>query len=243
MRRVCRYTKISWIVCFGFNYYHFWSYKSLYSFPPCLLSISPEDCDGGTCVPSKNDADICVCQCTGCLQTKQSAVQPPESTDDVGCVIKCDCDEQCSTFNETYPELTNWTAGTCSEPCTTCTNSSTCKTDQDCIILPDEDSGICVGSGVCTKSKNKLCDEAWNVITGGNDKSAKCCPASSGCIKGSIGVIATSTCSVTCGKGSCLGVTDKKSKYLPSTFCSFGQRLRKLFSFEFHRPFALTCIV
>ena len=232
-------------MCFGFNYYHLRSYKSLYSFSPCLLSISHEDCDGGTCVsdPTNEDPDRCTCQCSGCLQTKKDAAKAAmETTDDVGCVIDCDCDEQCSTFNETYPELTNWTAGTCSGDCTNCTNTSDdCKTDQDCIILPEEDEGVCVGSGVCTKDKNKLCDQAWNVITGGNDKSAKCCPASSGCIKGAIGVIATSTC----GKGSCLGVTDKKSKYLPSTFCSFGQRLRKLhvFSFEFHRPFALTCIV
>lgn len=214
------------------------------------MFISNEDCDGGTCVPSEDDPDICTCQCTGCLQTKKDAAKaakPPETTDDVGCVIDCDCDEKCSTFNETYPESTNWTAGSCSGTCTNCTTSSTCKTDQDCVILPEKDSGVCVGSGICTKDKNKLCDEAWNVITGGNDKSAKCCPASSGCIKGSIGVIATSTCSVTCGKGSCLGVTEKKvkgvTKNLPSTFCSFGQRLRKLFSFAFHRPIALTYIV
>ena len=172
-----------------------------------------------------------MCECDGCLEVKDN------SRKDVGCSFKCGgCGELCTAYNASDPSSTDWSSGQCNKTasCTTCTNSSACNVDQDCVILPDENSGICVDSGICTKDKNKLCDEAWNVITGKKDKSAKCCPASSGCIKGAIGVIATSTCSVTCGKGSCLGATEKNSKYLPSTFCSFGQRLRKLFSFPFH---------
>lgn len=213
-----------------------------HSSPPflsCPLSsfISDGDCDGGRCVAGNGDSDSCACECNGCLVSKTGQ--------DVGCSFKCDgCEELCTTYNASDPSSTDWLSGECNATasCTTCTNSSACNVDQDCVILPDQDSGICVGSGFCTKDKNRLCDEAWNVITGGNDKSAKCCPASSGCIKGAIGVIATSTCSVTCGT-KCLGVTDKNSKYLPSTFCTFGQRLRKLSSFKNHRSIALTYIV
>ena len=55
-------------------------------------------------------------------------------------------------------------------------------------------------------------------------------PLHSGCVKGTMGVIATATCGNVCGT-SCLGQESNPGNadgYSPSTFCIFGSRVRKL---------------
>lgn len=178
----------------------------------------------------------CECECLGCLEQVSDAVQ---GSSDVTCTIKCNCGEECSTYDPNDPDNSDYGASgaDCTGTCTTCTPSSdtACGEDRDCI---DEgisaDSGFCVDSAICTKSKEKVCDKAWKAVSGKNDNSAKCCPATSGCIKSQIGVTKTSTCSTNCG--SCLtskqGKKQGKTTYqIPTTFCRFGDRLGKSWHF------------
>ena len=111
--------------------------------------------------------------------------------------------------------------------CQTCTTTNTtCPDDTDCIIVGANTNGTCVDSGVCTADKKTLCDEAYAVVTGKTDNRAKCCPATSGCVRTQIGVKATSTCSVNCGD--CLSEFNSQGTNVPATFCMFGQRLSEL---------------
>ena len=179
--------------------------------------------------------------CEGCLT--------PVPQPDVGCTINCECGQACSSYDGDNPDATDYgqSGATCSGNCTTCVPSSTtnaCGADQDCIKgenpenKQDDDFGFCVESGICTKDKESLCDDAWNAVSGKNDKSAKCCPATSGCIKTQIGVIKTSTCSTNCG--SCLSNKrgQPNTNYIPTTFCRFGQRLGKSCHFTYYQLFA-----
>ena len=148
-------------------------------------------------------------------------------TSDVGCSLDCECGPACSSYDETDPISSNFgeDGAICNNTkCPTCVAENvTCPEDTDCIIIGDNAEGRCVDSGLCTADKKTLCDEAFSVVTGRTDNRAKCCPASSGCVRTRIGVIATSTCSVNCGD--CLSDANIQSTYIPSTFCMFGQRL------------------
>jgi hypothetical protein len=84
-------------------------------------------------------------------------------------------------------------------------------------------------AGICTAAKEKMCDNAYQAMTGSNNNRAKCCPSTSGCVKSTMGVIATATCGNVCGT-SCLGAESNPGNapgYSPSTFCIFGQRVGK----------------
>lgn len=135
----------------------------------------------------------------------------------------------CNCLDECDPPATPFegqqTSKNCRGQCMPCTpsNATACPEDTDCIIIEDKTEGICVDSGLCTTDKKTVCDEAYAVVTGKSDRSAKCCPATSGCVKTTIGVKATSTCSTNCG--SCLGAKTVESKDIPISFCMFGQRL------------------
>ena len=122
----------------------------------------------------------------------------------------------------------NSTAVCDSTQCQQCnrTHFDICPEDTDCIVVENEEVGVCTDSGLCTTDKKTLCDEAYAVVTGKSDNSAKCCPATSGCIKSTIGVKATSTCSTNCGN--CLDAKTVNQQDIPTSFCKFGQRLGKL---------------
>ena len=82
-------------------------------------------------------------------------------------------------------------------------------------------------TGICTAAKNAMCDDAYQAMTGSNNNRAKCCPSTSGCVKGPMNVVATATCGNVCGT-SCLGDESNPGNnpgYSPSTFCIFGQRV------------------
>jgi len=185
---------------------------------------SDVDCNGGIC-----DLSNCECDCgTGCLRSLQG-------NGEVGCFFEddCICGKACSSYNTNDPDSTDYaqSGATCDptkcDPCTRAGDTFTaCPTDTDCIVVGNSDDGVCVDSGLCTQDKEQLCDEAYAVVTGKSDNSAKCCPATSGCIKSQIGVKATSTCSTNCGD--CLEKKRVDSKEIPATFCNFGQRLGKL---------------
>ena len=152
---------------------------------------------------------------------------------DVGCTLleTCECGKACSSYNATDPDSTDYgqSGANCdSTRCDTCTRDtfSACPADTDCIAIGNSNDGICVDSGLCTKKKGQLCDEAYAVVTGKTENSAKCCPATHQCIKSKIGAKATSTCSTTCG--GCLGSKNVDKVDIPATFCKFGQRLGKL---------------
>ena len=185
--------------------------------PTCSLSFASEALPGGVKVGDlltcgSNDdcgafdgatcSDDCKCVCSGCA-----------SDDGLGaCKLDCDCPEACVD-------------GSCSAACTACNAAMPCPSnDQDCV------NGICVDSAICTSAKNAICDAAYEAISGANNNKAKCCPASSACVKTEIGVVATSTCSNNCGTG-CLtsdANTGGEKGYAPSTFCSFGSRVENL---------------
>lgn len=149
----------------------------------------------------------------------------PTRTSDVGCSLKCECGQACSSYNESNPYSFNEIGATCNNTkCPTCVaDSVTCPDDTDCIITGSDAVGKCVDSGLCTAEKKTLCDEAFAVVTGQTNNRAKCCPATSSCVRTRIGVKATSTCSVNCGD--CLSNFIQSGKRYPSTFCMFGQRL------------------
>lgn len=155
------------------------------------------------------------------------------SSNDVGCSFACNCGRACTTFNETDPDASDYNNidAICENfdendesKCETCTlSNTTCPEDTDCIIVGANTDGTCVDSGVCTADKKTLCDEAYSVVAGKTDNRAKCCPATSGCVRTQIGVKATSTCSVNCGD--CLSDFNSQGTAVPSTFCMFGDRL------------------
>ena len=189
---------------------------------------SDDDCGGAKCIvaTSGNTAPgDCICDCKGCLGRIMDSIG---GSKDIGCAITCDCGQACSSYNTTDPDATDYNTdgATCSGTCTACDPNSptTCSDDQDCV------NSYCVESAICTRDKEKLCDRAWKAVSGKNDNSAKCCPATSGCIKSKIGVTKTSTCSTNCG--SCLTSKqgDKQGSItyqIPSTFCRFGSKLGK----------------
>lgn len=207
------------------------------------------DCGGGKCLQvtsGNSELGDCTCDCTGCLVTVASITTG--NSPDVGCTIGCQCGQACSSYNQDNPDATDYGTSwaTCNATCETCTPSSTdnaCGADQDCIkgVDPDDtnkdtndDFGYCVESAICTADKEKLCDKAWKAVSGKNGNSAKCCPATSGCIKSKIGVTKTSTCST--NRGSCLSSKRGKTSNtvsgtyeIPTTFCRFGQRLEGLY--------------
>ena len=135
----------------------------------------------------------------------------------------CDCQDACDPPAD--GPFTNKIDRNCLGQCATCTplNATDCPEDTDCIIVGANTEGTCVDSGLCTADKKTLCDEAYAVVTGKSDNSAKCCPATSGCVKTTIGVIATSTCSTNCGN--CLEGKVVEFKEIPTSFCIFGQRV------------------
>ena len=170
-----------------------------------ILFHSNDDCSGGIC-----DPETCTCSCLPC-HGQVSA----------GCEFNCDCKDACVVSDESP-------GGTCdSSMCTACTAANAdekCKKDQDCIIPPGSYNGKCIEAGICTQTKDDLCDVAWSAVSAGDgDSSAKCCPDTSACIKSTIGVKATSTCSTNCG--SCLGSTRENKMGIPTTFCRFGSRI------------------
>ena len=155
-------------------------------------------------------------------------------------------DPDASDYNKVDAECKNVDENNESN-CQTCTTTNTtCPVDTDCIIVGANTNGTCVDSGVCTVDKKTLCDEAYAVVTGKTDNRAKCCPATSGCVRTQIGVKATSTCSVNCGD--CLSDFNSQGTDVPATFCMFGQRLSEfamgklVLYFLFILPFVMvTC--
>lgn len=203
-----------------FNNFHFT--KLTYIILLFLVFFSSDlDCGGGYCDLSPNSQGNCACNCgdNSCLQIIAGQ--------DVGCELKCICGAACSStiFNETGATCDNTACEDCS------TTNTTCPDDTDCIINDGQTDGKCVDSGLCTSAKKDLCDLAYASVSGSTNKRAKCCPATSGCIRSRIGVIATSSCSTNCG--SCLGGEEapgggnKKNEH-PETFCKFGQRLGEI---------------
>ena len=164
------------------------------------------------------------------------------ASNDVGCSFACDCGRACTTYNETDPDASDYNSNDAEcqntdenneSNCQTCTTTNTtCPDDTDCIIVDSNTDGTCVDSGICTADKKTLCDDAYASVSGSTNKRAKCCPATSGCIRTQIGVKATSSCSTNCG--SCLGGEtapgggNVKNQH-PETFCKFGQRLGEIY--------------
>ena len=74
-----------------------------------------------------------------------------------------------------------------------------------------------------------MCDEAYTAVSGSQNNRSKCCPATSGCIKGAMGVIATSTCGAVCGT-SCLTAQANPGNFgeSPATMCTYGQRVQNM---------------
>ena len=226
------------------------SSSSLYHLHNHNLISSDIDCGGGIC-----DPDSCTCICTGCLE-------PSPSSSDNSCILACDCGLACSTYNLTGdPDETDWNNGRCCQDhaefatckngcdvfenaqnpnCTYCPECvvgwDPCPQDMDCISTTgdysDNQTGICVDSGLCTRAKEALCDDAYEAVAGNTNNRAKCCPATSGCIKNEIGVVKTATCGTNCGAclvGEVSPCCGSYKNHMPSTFCKFGQRLGENF--------------
>ena len=172
-----------------------------------------------TCTSGGNDYNV---------ETGRCDVSNNDAKKDISCQFQCGCKSACDV-NGTATTA----AGNCKNPCQNCTTDDDCAPDQDCIIHDVTDANstsFCVESGLCTDSKNDMCDYAYAAISGKANQRAKCCPDTSGCIKIGIGVIHTSTCGTTCGT-SCLSAESNPSAsvhgYSPSTFCIFGDRVGK----------------
>ena len=200
---------------------------------PLIFCFSDLDCGGGICdFDSRDTSGNCVCKCEGCLQKIKDVCTGSCKTNDVGCTLKCECGKACDSYNSTDPESTIFRDGSSciNTKCDNCTTTNTtCPDDTDCIINDGESNGKCVDSGLCTTAKKNLCDLAYASVSGSTNQRAKCCPATSGCIRTQIGGKATSSCSTNCG--SCLGGetapgSDKNDH--PETFCKFGQRLGEI---------------
>lgn len=72
----------------------------------------------------------------------------------------------------------------------------------------------------CTERKTQLCNNSYFLVTGKPDKRAKCCPDTSGCVKGALKLESNSVCSTKCGE-SCPGTIDKGRH--PKVFCAFEE--------------------
>lgn len=182
------------------------------------------------------EADYCLAGAVTCsednynVETGRCDVSKNDATKDISCQFQCACKSACDVGGiATTAEGNCKTRDDGSPDCTICNADSDCALDEDC-IKQDEVRSFCVESGLCTKSKDDMCDDAYAAISGKPNKRAKCCPDTSGCIKFGIGVIHTSTCGTTCGT-SCLSAESNPSAsvhgYSPSTFCIFGDRVGK----------------
>ena len=163
------------------------------------------DCDPGVGSVSGFSCDLTTCSCSCesnyCLGTSGGV-----------CSFNCDCLGACDG------------AGNCGNVCPSCTNSTDCSPDEDCI------EGECISSGLCTSNKESVCDAAYSVITGSTDNSAKCCPATSMCVKGGWGAPVTSVCSTECGT-TCFDASSNpqgEDGYSPESFCSYGSRVERM---------------
>ena len=121
---------------------------------------------GATCNPD----GTCSCDSTYCL----SGPTAQEKT----CVFECNCEKECD-INGTWTKITD-RCGAKGDPnfqCTSCAEADggadMCGDDEDCVGEPP----ICVGSGICTRDKGAMCDDAYAAMSGSNNNRAKCCPA------------------------------------------------------------------
>ena len=200
-----------------------------YPFVP-VFYFSDSDCGGGTCdFDNPTNQGNCECKCEGCLVRTDTIGTGSSSSNDVGCTLGCICGDACSSTNFNEEGATCDGTG---DSCQDCSTNTECPADTDCIIDSGQSQGKCVDSGLCTAKKKDLCDVAYAAVSGGTNQRAKCCPATSGCIRTQIGVKATSSCSTNCG--SCLG-DDKLGGDIkhPITFCKFGQRLGEISNIDF----------
>lgn len=223
--------------CLNRNENNTWDWTSIGVLISCGTN---NDCGGvGNCTVAYNDDGTrktilgintdgvygtylqCTCDCPSLQCYQQGNPNPIDNDDrsgeDVGCFFKCECGPKCVIDNSTDPPTAD-----CDGECQTCTlGENDCDRDEDCIV------DICVDSGLCTTAKTKICDEAYQVISNNPNNRAKCCPATSGCVKNSFGVTATATCSNSCGD-SCIGSQSNPGNgngYAPSTYCVFGSRV------------------
>lgn len=75
-----------------------------------------------------------------------------------------------------------------------CTSNRECGVNKVCV------SGTCEAADLCTNGKKQVCDNAYQRATGKNDNRAKCCPATSQCVKSGVQAGRSTACSTNCGK-------------------------------------------
>lgn len=75
-----------------------------------------------------------------------------------------------------------------------------CRANGDCGAGKVCVSGTCEAAGECTGGKEQECDAAYTRFTGLTNNRAKCCPASSQCVKNGIQAGVSTACSTNCGK-------------------------------------------
>ena len=197
-----------------------------------LTCSQHSDCGG---FGASREGATCNWDC-GCECAEQFCLSPPSGLEkDISCKFDCMCEEECDTEG-TYskPSDGDRCGGNPAKQCTDCLgNAEACGPDTDCIEETDQQGNVigavCVGSGICTAAKDSMCDDAYTAVSGSLDRRAKCCPATSGCIKGAMNVIATSTCGNSCGT-SCLNAQQNPGNFgeAPGTFCIFGQRVQNM---------------
>lgn len=75
-----------------------------------------------------------------------------------------------------------------------CSVNGDCGDDKVCV------SGTCEAAGDCEGGKDQACDTAYALFTEETDFRAKCCPATSQCVKNGIQGGESTACSTDCGK-------------------------------------------
>lgn len=78
-----------------------------------------------------------------------------------------------------------------------------CKTNDECGANEVCVSGTCEAAGECTPGKKKICDDVYPFFSDDNNvnnQRAKCCPASSQCVKSGVQAGQSTACSTSCGK-------------------------------------------
>jgi hypothetical protein len=168
---------------------------------------SDSDCNDGLTTNGKQGApagSICTIGTGVCDCDTANCELPVSLQGEKTCSQKCDCPGDCDG------------AGTCNDDpdfyCDPCGVDGACQPGATC------DGKYCIPAGDCTDRKNKLCDNAYFLITGSSDQRAKCCPDTSGCVKNKLLLTGNSVCSTTCGD--CFGTIQGTA---PIALCSFAE--------------------
>lgn len=138
------------------------------------------------CVPQGSNTHVCLAQAGSgrAIRCKNGAIAAGQQS--------CACTAQ-PVDGTTTPTLTPVQTAPV-QPRAGCSANRDCGAGKVCV------SGTCEAAGDCSAGKARVCDAAYKRATGRNNNRAKCCPASSMCVKSGIQAGVSTACSTDCGK-------------------------------------------